>query len=968
MAAEAVVPLSKKHFIPEGTAVHLTRGDYLIILAKSQLRDVLTNPDENPVYGDNFVLFKRTQGYDVEIIALDEEGLESSTEIKSFLEAYQTSHPLLEYVLLVGDVNGDYTIPTFFINSINEDEEDVTDYPYSFFDEDPGSDNYDVLYPQFFIGRWSIRNIGDLINVKIRSMEYVQLENVQASEELNYFNNALLVAGNYKTNDGMEVPPEQWPVTPVWTSQWLNEQLSDYGYSSIDTAYFHINYQVIENPLINESWSNGVGIINYRGWGNSHGWHRPSFYIEDINNLNHGWKLPVVMSFVCNTGDFGADLYPQTGPSKCFGEELITKGTPSNPKGAVAVIAPSDLDTDTKYNNVICGVMWDNLLEKRIAELGPALFSGKQALLEEFPQLSDPGNVVEFYHHIYGILGDPSLPVWLTEPHQLSADIEATTLELHQSFLQTFIVSEEGVPLQNVVGVLLLNDISIGKGVSGPDGQLNIDFSEIAEGSQLSLYLNLEQFLQKKITLTFVEDDGTPYDPPLQGHFDVIPVLASEEEFVEANQVFDLSLKITNLTEEEFNDITIELSPLDEGVINPSFTTVEEYLGAFTTVQTATVVAGQVADIPKGSKIRFQVEFVLDSEAIATDTVSILIGPIESSDPLPPDEFGYWAYDNSDTGYEEAPTYNWIELNPELGGAGQNLGLTDDSHTDISIGFPFRYYGSWYDSITVCSNGWISFEPCPIDYFWNFSIPMSMGPSGMLAPFMDDLDDNDGMEPFYVYTWHDPSNSRLIIQWDNLANGEDDENCPDCVQETFQLILLDPTLNPTTTGDGEILFQYQQINDIDANGNYSTVGIESPDQNVGIQYLFNGYLSPGAVLPTEGVAIKFTTDAPPNAIMKSGEPIRLAQGFILSPAYPNPFNAVTTLNFQLPVRSNVNITVYDILGRNVFTLLKEVMETGIHQLHWNGRNNLGDVVSSGIYFVKLETESFSQTRKVLLLK
>ena len=176
-------------------------------------------------------------------------------------------------------------------------------------------------------------------------------------------------------------------------------------------------------------------------------------------------------------------------------------------------------------------------------------------------------------------------------------------------------------------------------------------------------------------------------------------------------------------------------------------------------------------------------------------------------------------------------------------GIGEDLGLTDDTHTDISIGFPFRYYGMWYDSITVCSNGWISVEPSAIDYFWNFSIPMSMGPFGMIAPFMDDLDDNDGTEPFHVYAWQDASNGRLIIQWDNVANGEDDESCPDCVRETFQLILYDPSLYPTATGDGEIVFQYQEINDIDANGNYSTVGIESPDQNLGVQYLFNQNLA-----------------------------------------------------------------------------------------------------------------------------
>ena len=117
-AVDTVVPISRKNIAPEGA--HFVRGDYLIILANSQLRDVLTNPDGIPVYGDDFTAFKQTQGFDVEIIALNEENLETSTDIRTYLEAYHSTHPLLEYVLLVGDVNGDYTIPTFFIGSINE--------------------------------------------------------------------------------------------------------------------------------------------------------------------------------------------------------------------------------------------------------------------------------------------------------------------------------------------------------------------------------------------------------------------------------------------------------------------------------------------------------------------------------------------------------------------------------------------------------------------------------------------------------------------------------------------------------------------------------------------------------------------------------------------------------------------------------------------------------------------------------
>ena len=59
------------------------------------------------------------------------------------------------------------------------------------------------------------------------------------------------------------------------------------------------------------------------------------------------------MSFVCNTGDFGND-HSGSGLKQSFGEYLLTAGSINHPKGAVAMIGPSDLDTDTKYNNVIC--------------------------------------------------------------------------------------------------------------------------------------------------------------------------------------------------------------------------------------------------------------------------------------------------------------------------------------------------------------------------------------------------------------------------------------------------------------------------------------------------------------------------------------------------------------------------------------------------------------------------------------
>ena len=343
---------------------------------------------------------------------------------------------MLEYVLLVGDVNGSFEMPTFTIPSYNEEDIDVTDYPYTF--------SNDAYNPHFFLGRWPIRTTADFLNIKSRCIQYVTMDNVT---DYSYLNKAMLVAGNYKTAEGEEVPPNQWPVTPVWTSLWLMEEWQDFGYTQIDTAFFHqYNWETAEyNPVIPNTWDEGVGIINYRGWGDGNGWHKPYFHKEELESLNNGWNLPIVLSFVCNTGDFGND-YSGSGLPKCFGEVMVTAGSVINPKGAAAMVGPSDLDTDTRFNNVICGEMWDALLEQEAPELAQALHIGKQSLTYEFSGLSAPdGTVIDyFYHHIYSVIGDPSIPVRLLEPGTIATDIQST--DLTSSYLSLIHISEPTRP------------------------------------------------------------------------------------------------------------------------------------------------------------------------------------------------------------------------------------------------------------------------------------------------------------------------------------------------------------------------------------------------------------------------------------------------------------------------------------------------------------------------------------------
>ena len=84
--------------------------------------------------------------------------------------------------------------------------------------------------------------------------------------------------------------------------------------------------------------------------------------------------------------------------------------------------------------------------------------------------------------------------------------------------------------------------------------------------------------------------------------------------------------------------------------------------------------------------------------------------------------------------------------------------------------------------------------------------------------------------------------------------------------------------------------------------------------------------------------------------------------------YPNPFNPVTNIAFDIPKATHVSLKIYDLLGRNVRTLLNEQKSPASYVAVWDGRDNRGSKVSSAVYFYRLETEHFTTTKKMLLLK
>jgi hypothetical protein len=89
----------------------------------------------------------------------------------------------------------------------------------------------------------------------------------------------------------------------------------------------------------------------------------------------------------------------------------------------------------------------------------------------------------------------------------------------------------------------------------------------------------------------------------------------------------------------------------------------------------------------------------------------------------------------------------------------------------------------------------------------------------------------------------------------------------------------------------------------------------------------------------------------------------IVKRYSLSQNYSNPFNPTTTIRYALPCRSRVNLTVYNTLGQQVAGLIQAQQEAGSYEVKFDG-----SALASGVYFYRLQTESFVATKKLLLLR
>ena len=237
------------------------------------------------------------------------------------------------------------------------------------------------------------------------------------------------------------------------------------------------------------------------------------------------------------------------------------------------------------------------------------------------------------------------------------------------------------------------------------------------------------------------------------------------------------------------------------------------------------------------------------------DTVEFVlnVGEVSSTDPTGPCAYGYYAFDDTDTGYPDAPTYNWVEIASNHGGPGTALDLNDtafgsDNTKTMDLPFEFTYYGEAFTRVSICSNGWMAMGSTWLVNYRNWLIPAIGAPPYLISPMWDNFYESGQDE---VYTWFDSNTHRFVVQWSRMLNTQGGN------MSNFQAILYDPAYHATDTGDGIIEFQYDTFSNSDYLQHYSTIGIQNGDNTTGVSYGYFNYYEPGAASIQSGRAIRF---------------------------------------------------------------------------------------------------------------
>jgi len=375
---------------------------------------------------NEYVLWKSQKGADVDVAstASDQAGT-STTTIKNYIQSkYDNPATRPDFVILIGDTSGSYTIPTYTVSG------GVGDYPYTHLDGNDGLGDV-------FIGRICVENLSQLQLLFAKIYLYERDINIATADWLN----RMLLVADWSPSG----------ISTVYTSKYIKERALLINPDYTFTELYGSNPSATEaNAAINQ----GVGFHSYRGYIGMSGW-SPS-----NSALFNGFRLLHAIILTCSTGNFG---------STDTTEEYIRLGTVAAPKGAVSAMGMATSSTHTLFNNALHGGIWGGIFQYNMRTPGEAMLNGKLYIYQMFSQTA-PSSATNFAHWL-NLMGDPSMEIYTGIPNTFNATIQ-DTIPLGLSLLDVNVRDGDNNVVEEAAVTLTQNNSIISRGYTDEAGNV----------------------------------------------------------------------------------------------------------------------------------------------------------------------------------------------------------------------------------------------------------------------------------------------------------------------------------------------------------------------------------------------------------------------------------------------------------------------------------------------------------------
>ncbi len=391
---------------------------------------------------NEFVAWKRQKGFDVQVASTSVAG-SSNTQIRNYLQnLYDNPVTRPDFVILVGDVGGSISVPTWYESLSGYNGEG--DYPYTHL---AGSD----LLGDIFIGRMSVENASqfDVLVNKVFAYE----KNINNSPAAAAWLDRMLLIGD----------PSSSGISTIYTNKFIKERAKQ----------AHPEYSFIENysggysSTMNSGINQGVGFFNYRGYIGMSSW-SPS------SSLINGYKLPHSVIITCSTGSFANG----TSTSEAF----IRLGTSATPSGALTAIGMATSGTHTGFNNSLTTGIFDGIFTHGMRTMGEALLNGRLNIYNVYHATNS--NQANYFAHWCNLMGDPSVEVFVGIPKSIYLDVPAS-IPAGTHMVDAFVTDEDSNPIPNIsVTVFAVSTQTVAaKGFTDQYGMISLVLPENLSGN-----------------------------------------------------------------------------------------------------------------------------------------------------------------------------------------------------------------------------------------------------------------------------------------------------------------------------------------------------------------------------------------------------------------------------------------------------------------------------------------------------